>query len=173
MACVDTIAIADDLKSALRNLVRSVVVVTARHEGRAYAMAATAISEVSMSPPSMLVCINRNNAIIQAINAGADVMLNVLGADHEAVSRACGGGVTGQERFAIGDWEDSASDAPPILKDACALIHLKQSRLVDHGSHSIVIGDVQSVRLPSQDKPLVFFNGGYVRFPEHMSLASL
>ena len=87
---MDDDMLAPALKSALRNLVRSVVVVTAQHEGRPYAMAATAVSEVSMDPPSMLVCINRDAAIFQAIDAGSDLVLNVLGSDHEAVSRACG-----------------------------------------------------------------------------------
>ena len=67
---MDDDMLAQALKSALRNLVRSVVVVTAQHEGRPYAMAATAVSEVSMDPPSMLVCINRDAAIFQAIDAG-------------------------------------------------------------------------------------------------------
>ena len=109
-------ALAPTLKSALRNLVRSVVVVTAQVDGRPFAMAATAVSEVSMAPPSMLVCINRNAAIFQAIDAGSDLMLNVLSADHEAVSRACGGGVRGGERFAIGHWEDAVEGRPPFLR---------------------------------------------------------
>ena len=163
MTSADAAVIADDLKDALRNLVRSVVVVTARHQGRAYAMAATAISEVSMDPPSMLVCINRNNAIFGAINAGCDVVLNVLGQDHEAVSRACGGGRKGDEKFDIGAWDIAAEDQPPALRDALAVIHLKQASCLDHGSHRIVIGDVQSVQRPSSTIPLAFMGGRYLQ----------
>lgn len=155
--------LAPALKSALRNLVRSVVVVTAQVDGQPFAMAATAVSEVSMDPPSMLVCINRNAAIFQAIDAGSDLMLNVLSAYHEAVSRACGGGVRGGERFAIGCWEEAAEDRPPFLRDACAVIHLKQANVVDHGSHRVVIGDVLSVTLPSSLPPLAYFDGRYVQ----------
>ncbi|RIJ65089.1 MULTISPECIES: flavin reductase family protein [Brevundimonas] len=160
---MDDDMLAPALKSALRNLVRSVVVVTAQHEGRPYAMAATAVSEVSMHPPSMLVCINRNAAIFQAIDAGSDLVLNVLGSDHEAVSRACGGGVRGGERFAIGAWDDGEDGRPPALRDACAVIHLKQAHVVDHGSHRIVIGDVLRVDLPSPTPPLAYFAGRYVQ----------
>lgn len=159
----DPNALADHLKDALRSLVRSVVVVTARHEGRVYAMAATAISEVSMDPPSMLVCINRNNAIFDAIDAGCDITLNVLGQDHEAVSRACGGGRKGDERFDIGEWDIAACEQPPALRDALAVIHLKQASCVDHGSHRIVIGNVHSVERPAATLPLAFFGGGYLQ----------
>lgn len=163
MAALNAAYIANDLKQALRNLVRSVVVVTARHEGQVYAMAATAISEVSMDPPSMLVCINRDNAIFHAIDAGSDLVLNVLTQDHEAVSRACGGGRKGLEKFDVGQW-DLLSDAhPPALRDALAIIHLKQASTLDHGSHRIVIGNVQSVLHPAPTTPLVFCGGRYLQ----------
>lgn len=155
--------IAEDLKQTLRNLVRPVVVVTARHKGQAFAMAATAVSEVSMEPPSMLVCINRNNAIYEAIEAGCDLVLNVLGHDHEAVSRACGGGRKGEEKFDIGEWDIATPDQPPALRDALAIIHLKQASSVDHGSHRIVIGNVQSVTRVATSLPLAFFGGGYLQ----------
>lgn len=156
-------ALVPALKSALRNLVRSVVVVTARLDGQPYAMAATAVSEVSLAPPSMLVCINRNAAIFQAIDAGSDLMLNVLSEEHEAVSRACGGDARGGQRFAIGAWDDDADSGPPVLRDACAVIRLKQAHVVDHGSHRIVIGDVQAVDLPAPKAPLAYFAGRYVQ----------
>ena len=60
--------IVNGLKGALRALVRPIAVVTAEHEGARYAMAATAFCEVSMDPPSMLVCINRNNATFAAVS---------------------------------------------------------------------------------------------------------
>ena len=163
MAVTSTPALAENLKQALRNLVRSVVVVTARHDGQAYAMAATAISEVSMDPPSMLVCINRNNGIFKAIDAGCDLVLNVLTQDHEAVSRACGGGRKGAEKFDIGQWDISTGDHPPALRDALAVIHLKQASSVDHGSHRVVIGNVQSVQHPTSTTPLAFFAGRYLQ----------
>ncbi len=163
MASDTSIVIAEDLKEALRNLVRSVVVVTARHQGRAYAMAATAMCEVSMAPPSMLICINRNNGIFKAIDAGCDLVLNVLGQDHEAVSRACGGGRKGDEKFDIGKWNITQNDEPPALSDALAVIRLKQTQSLDHGSHRVVIGDVTSVWHPTTTTPLLFSGGRYLQ----------
>lgn len=163
MTIADTASVVLDLKDVLRNLVRPVVVVTARHQGRAYAMAATAVSEVSMDPPSMLVCINRNNAIFDAVDAGCDLVLNVLAQDHEAVSRACGGGLKGEEKFDIGEWDIATPDQPPALRDALAVIYLKQSSMVDHGSHRVVIGDVRHVTRSSADTPLAFFGGRYLQ----------
>lgn len=165
MMPAETADIGNALKTVLRQLVRPVVVVTARHEGRAYAMAATAVSEVSMEPPSMLVCINRNNAIFAAIDAGCELALNVLSQDHEAVSRACGGAVKGEGRFEVGQWDVATADQPPALTDALAVIHLEQASTVDHGTHRVIIGNVKHVRRSASDFPLAYFDGRYLQLP--------
>jgi flavin reductase (DIM6/NTAB) family NADH-FMN oxidoreductase RutF len=153
---------AEDLKRALRRIVRSVVVVTARRGDRAYAMAATAVSEVSLDPPSMLVCVNRKTSLFAALDTGAPLALNVLSSDHEAVSRACGGGARGDARFAVGAWHDAGTGAPPILRDACAVILLDQARTLDHGTHRIIVGNVTDVLFPGAATPLAYFDGAYL-----------
>ena len=50
--------IAVQMRDALRRLAKAVVVITVRHDGQRYAMAATAVSELSMDPPSLLICVN-------------------------------------------------------------------------------------------------------------------
>ncbi len=58
-------------RQALRRLAKAVVVITTRHADQRFAMSATAISELSMRPPSMLVCINRAASIHSPMQAGA------------------------------------------------------------------------------------------------------
>jgi len=151
------------LRAALRTLVRPVAVVTAAHGGQRYAMAATAFCEVSMDPPSMLVCINRANATHSAVAAGADLCLNLLAADQADISQRCGGGVAGEERFAVGDWR-VAPEGPPRLADACASIVLRPASIVDHATHAVVIGEVVDVWQRGLLSPLGFHDGAYL-FP--------
>src|SRR3546814_6625938 len=47
--------LAAQAKLALRRMAKSVTVITCRHEGVRYAMAATAADALSMDPPSMIV----------------------------------------------------------------------------------------------------------------------
>lgn len=151
------------LRGALRSLVRPVAVVTAVHADRFHAMAATAFCEVSMDPPSMLVCINRSNATHAAVMAGADICLNLLAEDQAEVSRRCGGGVAAEERFDVGDWVFEAG-RPPRLADACASIMLRPVSRVDHATHSVVIGEVLEVSQSGPLPPLAFHDGAYL-FP--------
>lgn len=157
------ISLAAGLRAALRTLVRPVAVVTAAHGGQRYAMAATAFCEVSMDPPSMLVCINRANATHSAVTAGADLCLNLLAAGQADISQRCGGGVAGEERFTVGDWR-IAAEGPPRLADACASIVLRPVSIVDHATHAVVIGEVVDVWHGAMASPLGFHDGAYL-FP--------
>ncbi len=152
---------AENLKIALRRLIRSVVVVTASHQGRPHAMAATAVSEVSLDPPSMLVCVNRQTNMFTVLDSGAPLALNILSADHEEVSRACGGDLRGSDRFSVGDWQTDLPDRPPVLRDACAVILLEQAQKVDHGTHRVIIGNVTEILLPQAPRPLAYYDGAY------------
>ena len=152
--------IATGLRTALRGLVRPVAVVTAERDGVRHAMAATAFCEVSMDPPSMLICINRANATYAAVEKGALIGLNLLAEDQEEVSRRCGGGAVQDAKFAVGEWliEDGR---PPRLVDSCAAMLLRTVQCVDQGSHAVVIGEVVDILCGAAPGPLAFHDGGY------------
>lgn len=151
------------LKKAMRSLVRPVAVVTAEHGGAHYAMAATAFCEVSMEPPSMLVCINRGSATYNAIESGEDIGLNLLADDQEEVSRLCGQRASPDEKFQVGDWQIEKSK-PPLLADCCASMVLRPVQMVDQGSHAVIIGEVIDVQCQEDLGCLTFHDGAY-HFP--------
>lgn len=151
------------LKGALRSLVRPVAVVTAEHEGVCYAMAATAFCEVCVEPPSMLVCINRNNATFAAVREGADIGLNLLADNQEEVSRRCGGGAAQDAKFEVGDWLIEKGK-PPRLTDGCAAMVLRPVQIIEQGTHAVVIGEVIDVQYRINLGPLAFHDGAYL-FP--------
>lgn len=153
--------IAVGLRHALRRLVRPVAVVTAEYRGTRHAMAATAFCEVSMDPPSMLLCINRSNATYAAIAAGAEIGLNLLAESQEEVSRRCGGGAVADARFEVGDWLLEPGK-PPRLADGCATMVLRIAQCVDHGTHVVVIGEVVEIAQSGEPPaPLAFHDGDY------------
>src|SRR5512143_508842 len=92
------------MKQAMRRLAASVVVVSAREGETRYAMAASAVTSLSMDPPSLLICVNRSASIYPVLTHGKDFCINVLSTAHEAVSVACSGAEKGEGRFAIGAW---------------------------------------------------------------------
>ncbi|EQB11797.1 flavin reductase family protein [Sphingobium lactosutens] len=154
--------IATDLRWALRSQVRPVWVMSTHWDGQDYAMAATAVAEVSMNPPSMLFCINRANGMFRAMENNATFAMNMLAAEHEAVSRACGGEIKGPERFTIGNWVWDDDTGVPLLADSAASIIAIPTTFVDHGSHRIIVATVSSIVRGKARSALCFRDGAYL-----------
>ncbi len=145
----------------LRRFAKSVMVITCEHQGVRYAMAATAVSEVSLDPPTMLICVNRSTSMHAPLLKGADFTINMLNSQQEQIARNCSGGLRGEERFSDGDWQASGF-GPPVLADALAYFVCRQEQRVDHGTHSIFIGEVVSAHAAEAAHSLVYVDGRYM-----------
>jgi len=153
------------LREGLRRLAKAVVVITCRHDGQRFAMAATAVSELSMDPPSLLVCINRTASLHEPLSQGADFCVNILHSSHSEISAACSGKARGEARFAIGEWCATAEGCP-VLEDAQASFFCRNEQAMTYGTHRIVIGRVEAVGLAGEVDPLVYADGRYLSLGE-------
>lgn len=160
-----TEAVSDELmqgmRQAMRRLAASVVVVTAREGKTRYAMAASAVTSLSMDPPSLLLCVNRNASIYPVLTSGGHFCVNVLSGAHEALSIACSGAQKGEARFETGDWQDDADTHTPFLADAQASLICAVDGIHHYGTHAIFIGKVKRVHLHGDVDPLIYLDGRY------------
>jgi len=154
--------LAANLKGAMRGFAQSVVIITTLgDDGGRYAMAATAVTPVSMDPPSMLICVNRTASAYRILEGGAHFCLNILNAAQVDVGKCCAAS-RGDDRFAVGDWRID-DDGLLYLAGAQAVIVCHQRQVTAYGSHDIFVGDVQSVRLSGEVDPLIYLDGAYRR----------
>jgi flavin reductase (DIM6/NTAB) family NADH-FMN oxidoreductase RutF len=154
--------VVEQLRAGLRRLGKAVVVVTCWHEDRRWAMTATAVSELSMDPPSLLVCVNKNASLHGPLTAGANFCVNILHADQLSVSQACSGKMKGEARFGQGDWGAGVCGTP-FLRGAQANFFCHYETHLAYGTHAVVIGAVQEVTCAGEVDPLIYLDGGYAR----------
>jgi flavin reductase (DIM6/NTAB) family NADH-FMN oxidoreductase RutF len=132
---------------AMREFVSGVAILTCG-EGEARAgCTITALTSLSLKPPSLVVCIERTTSTLVRLRERRAFAINVLGAHHQALAdRFAGrGGVKGADRFARGEWVTLATGAP-LLRDALAGIDCRVEDIIDRHTHAIVIGAVAAVR---------------------------
>lgn len=142
---------ADAFRSAQRRLAASVAVITAGEGAGAVGMTATAVTSVSMDPPTLLVCVNRSATLNAVLACQGRFRVSWL-ADHQAhVARAFGGGRPQGERFA------AAGDFQALADCRCRLV-----QAVEAASHSIFVGEVEAVTV-GEGAPLLYWDGGYRR----------
>lgn len=138
---------AQDFRAAMARFPGAVTLITARAGAERRGLTATAVCSVTADPPSLLVCLNRHTGTCAAIQDSGRFAVNLL-ADPSAplaLRFAGAGGVSGAEKFALGDWAEDAAGLP-ILREAAVSLSCAVSEALVAGSHRIFIGQIEAVR---------------------------
>ena len=147
-------------RDAMRRLAGGVTVVTVGSGVDRHGTTATAVTSLSMAPPSLLVCFNRDSRLHALLSAAEAFCVNLLHTDNVDVSKLFSSPVSSAERFAKGQWSAGKTGAP-YLANAQSSIQCAKDQQIDYGTHTIFIGRVLSVRNRDDISPLVYCNGGY------------
>ena len=142
------------LKEAMRLTVGGVSVVTAGIGEERTGLTATSATSLSLSPPTMLVCLNATSSTLRAIEASGVFALNILAGRHETLARRFADPALASQRFAQGEWSALETGAP-ALSDALAVIDCRLERLVPHATHVMLIGAAMGVARGPQAPALV------------------
>lgn len=146
-------------RHAMRRVASTVNVISLCVDGEAMGITATAMSPISMDPPSLLVCINRGAAVHGSMEDVTHFGVNVLHRDQEEIARMFADRRMQVERFRAG-WELDGS-RPPRLIGAQATLVCRRIDLHQFGTHSIFIGVVEEAAARDDIRPLVYLDGRY------------
>jgi flavin reductase (DIM6/NTAB) family NADH-FMN oxidoreductase RutF len=144
----------DAFRDAMRELASGVALVTTSNEGLRAGCVVSSFVSLSLTPPTMLVCLNATSSTLRAIETSGVFALNILGAAHEALARRFADPALASHRFAQGDWSALETGAP-ALSDALAVIDCRLERLVPHATHVMLIGAAMAVTRGPQAPALV------------------
>jgi flavin reductase (DIM6/NTAB) family NADH-FMN oxidoreductase RutF len=153
-------SVEDRLKQAMQSFAQNVSIITSVADGVPHAMVASSTTSVSMSPPSMLVCINQAITMHKVMQSEQRFAINMLGSNHVDIANLCSGAVEGERRFEQGDWQFTA-DGLPVLADSVCSILCKRDRSIEYGSHTIFIGIVQDVIVNDRTDNLLYHHCEY------------
>ena len=151
--------LADAFRQAMRRVASTVNVISIGNSVRPSGITATAVSSISLAPPSLLVCINRAAALHASIADASHFRVNVLHRDQEAVARMFADRAQHALRFVSG-WDLGAPFAPR-LEGAQATMLCRRIDIHDFATHSIFIGEVEEAQARDEVDPLVYVDGRY------------
>lgn len=151
--------LAESFRKAMRRVASTVNVISILVDGQPMGITATAVSPISMDPPSLLVCINRAAAVHGSMEDVSHFRVNVLHQDQESVARMFADRSQHALRFLSG-WDLACANAP-ILTDAQATILCRRTDSHSFGTHSIFIGIVEQAAARDDVNPLIYLDGRY------------
>lgn len=151
-----------DYREAMSRFAGAVHVVTTGGKAGPRGLTVIAACSVSDQPPTVLVCINRQNPANDLFVENGVFALNTLSADQQAVSVAFSGvtGLSTEERFSHGEW-DTISTGAPTLHGALAVFDCELVEAKDMATHRILFGKVTGLRVGDRLAPLLYHDRTY------------
>jgi flavin reductase (DIM6/NTAB) family NADH-FMN oxidoreductase RutF len=152
----------EQFRLGMRTLAAAVNIVTTAHSGHRYGMTATAVCSVSADPPALLACLNRATSTHGAVLKAGVFCVNVLRAEDSELSTVFAGAQSGESRFRSREWVRLPTGAP-ALADALASFDCRVTKAIEHGTHTVFLGQVEHILLGRKGKPLLYVGGQYAK----------
>ena len=151
----------DDFRSVLRRFPTGVTIVTTMLDGKPKGFTANAFASVSLEPPMVLICVNRQARSHPIIAAAGLFCVNVLALEQAELAR----------RFAQKTVPDPFSEivyhadrtGSPVLDGALAYLDCTLAEEHSVGTHTIFVGEVLATGT-RDGAPLGYFNTDYRDF---------
>jgi flavin reductase (DIM6/NTAB) family NADH-FMN oxidoreductase RutF len=113
-------------------------------DGKPYGMTVSSFTSVSLTPPLILVCIEKRAGFAAGLSAALPFAVNVLKEDQQALAVRFSKAPE-MDRFSAVEWE-MGWEGVPLLHGTVGSFSCSAETVVDAGDHLIVVGRVQELR---------------------------
>ena len=147
-------------RSVLSRFASGVTVVTAVDgAGTDHGITVSAFSSLSLDPPLVLVCIDRQTVMHGILESATAFAVNVLAAEQEDLARRFSD--PDNDRF-NGTLFSRGLNGAAILTGIAAYLECAVTGRCDGGDHTIFLGRVEAAE-STDEPPLLYYRGGYAR----------
>ncbi len=152
-------------RAAMGRFVTGVTVVSTVVDGVDHAMTANAVASVSLEPPLVLHCVQRDSRFHDAVVAAGVWGLSVLSAQSRGAAQwlaTAGRPLDGQ--LDPVPHHRGAATGVALLEGSLATLECRTIATYPGGDHLIVVGEVVAVQVPQAvGEALIYYRGGYQR----------
>jgi flavin reductase len=121
---------------------------------------ATAVCSVTDTPPTLVVCLNRNALAYAAVIENGVLCVNTLACSQQSVSQMFGGKTPMPERFAQGAWT-TLETGSPVLEGAIANFDCRIIETRRVGTHDILICAAVDILSDAESPGLLYIDRAY------------
>lgn len=156
----------DEFRAALGRFASGVTVITSKDAGGGlHGITVSAFCSVSLDPPLVLICIDKNTGTHHALQETDAFVVNVLSDDQQHLS----------DRFAsyLPHKFDQVAHTLgindlPVITDALANLECVIVQRFDGGDHTIYVGQIERATV-GDGEPLIYFHGNYRKLKTEQS----
>lgn len=149
-----------NFRNAMAKLAAAVNIITTHGKAGTCGITATAVCSITDTPPTVLVCVNRNSQMNSVFQQNKQVCINILSAEQEELAYHFAGmrDSAMEERFKMEIWKtkDEPHHAPALI-GSLANLHGKITTIHEVGTHSLFLVTLDKIDV-HEGTGLVYFD---------------
>ncbi len=153
----------DEFKTALSLFASGVTVVTTKDaDGNLHGLTVSAFCSVSLSPPLILICVDKKTGSHHAFEESLSFVVNILCEDQNDISNHFASPIP--DKFKGIEYTLNENKLP-VLKNALVNLECRLADAYNGGDHTIFIGEIEKSHI-GEGKPLIYCEGSYQKIDE-------
>jgi flavin reductase (DIM6/NTAB) family NADH-FMN oxidoreductase RutF len=147
----------DEFRELIGHFATGVTIVTAVDDGRSFGTTASAVTSLSLEPPMLLICMNKESETGRAVASAGRFAVNILGEQQVALAQRFaqkGGDKFGGVPTAAGE------SGAPLIEDALATLECRVVEQTTGGTHTVFFGEVEA-GTARDGAPLAYYRGRF------------
>jgi flavin reductase len=143
-------------RGGMARLAAAVNVITSTGDEGWCGFTASAVTSVTDSPATLLVCVHRQVQAHRTLATNRVLCVNTVAGPHEELAMNFAGGIKDMSaRFAGGDWTTLVTGSP-VLESAAVAFDCRVVSIVDGATHDVFFCEVLAVREGPANEALVY-----------------
>ncbi|MBD2811119.1 4-hydroxyphenylacetate 3-monooxygenase, reductase component [Xenorhabdus sp. Vera] len=145
-------------RDAMASLSAAVNIITTDGPAGRRGITATAVCSVTDTPPTLMVCINRNSAMNPALQENGHMCVNILNHEQELIARHFAGmtKISMEERFNWDIWQTGML-GQPLLKETLANLEGSIEKIQEVGTHYVYLIEIKQIIVRQEGHGLLYF----------------
>jgi 3-hydroxy-9,10-secoandrosta-1,3,5(10)-triene-9,17-dione monooxygenase reductase component len=151
-----------EIRNVMGHFATGVTIITTKEKnGEPSGLTANAFTSLSLNPPLVLVCIDKNSQSYSCFQEFGAFAVNVLTEEQEELSGRFA--TKGANKFEGTKWH-TGDNGIPLIDGALGYIECTVVNGYEGGDHTIYVGEILSAT-GGEGRPLLFFKGKYQHLP--------
>jgi len=145
-------------KRAFFKLSYGVYIVSSVLDGKYSGQIANTVFQVSSEPPTLAVCINRQNLTHEFVMSSKSLAVSVLSENVPMTTIGLFGFKSGRnvDKFEKANYKTGITGVPVVLDDSVAYFEMKITNAIDCGTHTLFVGEVIDTGTLNDDPPMTY-----------------
>jgi flavin reductase (DIM6/NTAB) family NADH-FMN oxidoreductase RutF len=154
----------DTFKELMKRFASGVTLITFENEGKYSGLTVSSFCSLSMDPPLILICIDKNLPSHNSLKKGNAFGVNICNSEQGKLAWDFANSKIDKNELILSQNHEITGRKVPLLKDCLASMECTMKEAYDGGDHTIFVGQIENGNFDEKTEALIYYKSGLGNF---------